>query len=78
MPAAIRPYSMAVAPDSSAKNWRTFAIMVGSIAPSSKASVKWILEKQLFHGNRRVSGRQRLKKEPRPRLVMWLWAGGRG
>jgi hypothetical protein len=27
MPAAIRPYSMAVAPDSSAKNWRHFAIM---------------------------------------------------
>ena len=31
MPLAIRLYSMAVAPDSSAKNWRSFAIMAGSV-----------------------------------------------
>ena len=32
MPAAIRPYSMAVAPNSSAKNWRHFAIMAGVVS----------------------------------------------
>jgi hypothetical protein len=36
MPAAIRPYSMAVAPDSSAKNWRHFAIMAGNVEPPRK------------------------------------------
>jgi hypothetical protein len=37
IPTAIRPYSMAVAPDSSAKNWRNFVRRVGY---SSKALVK--------------------------------------
>ena len=37
IPAAIKPYSMAVAPDSSAKNWRHLAIMArASIRPPSK------------------------------------------
>jgi hypothetical protein len=31
MPPAIRLYSMAVAPDSSAKNWRSFSVMAGSL-----------------------------------------------
>src|ERR1700688_2887646 len=34
IPAAIRPYSMAVAPDSSAKNWRHFGIMAGQYRPA--------------------------------------------
>jgi hypothetical protein len=37
MPAAIRPYSMAVAPDSSAKNWRHFCDHGdGSVGPPCK------------------------------------------
>jgi hypothetical protein len=40
IPAAIRPYSMAVAPDSSAKNWRNFVSMPGRVGYSSKALVK--------------------------------------
>jgi hypothetical protein len=40
MPPAIRLYSMAVAPDSSAVNWRNFANMPGKVGYSSKALVK--------------------------------------
>ena len=40
IPAAIRPYSMAVAPASSARNWRTFAPMAASVGSSSESSVK--------------------------------------
>ena len=40
MPAAMRPYSMAVAPDSSARNWRSFAIMSRTIRPGSKGFLK--------------------------------------
>ena len=40
MPAAMRPYSIAVAPDSSARNWRSFAIMSRTIRPGSKGFLK--------------------------------------
>ena len=40
IPLAIRLYSIAVAPDSSARNWRNFANMPGKVGYSSKALVK--------------------------------------
>jgi hypothetical protein len=44
IPAAIRPYSMAVAPDSSRKKALSFASMGQAIGSPCKASVKPILE----------------------------------
>jgi hypothetical protein len=60
MPAAISPYSMAVAPDSSAKNWRNFARMPPNIGYSSKASVKWTP----YKSGHSVTQNQPLTSEP--------------
>ena len=46
MPAAMRPYSMAVAPDSSAMNWRNFAIMKGSIRIEYEDFLKMTCDKK--------------------------------
>jgi hypothetical protein len=46
MPAAMRPYSMAVAPDSSAMNWRNFAIMAASIGSGDEGFLKMACDKK--------------------------------
>jgi hypothetical protein len=57
MLAAIRPYSIAVAPDSSAKNWRHFAIMATVVSARRVNLGKVDLPKDLVDWSR--------KKEPR-------------
>ena len=50
IPAAIKPYSMAVAPDSSARNWRHFASIVANVDLGGKASVNTIPCKRFRSG----------------------------
>jgi hypothetical protein len=51
IPPAIMAYSMAVAPESSAKKLRNFANMEASVDLSNKGSVKWTAAKWLLRGH---------------------------